>query len=93
MKSLLDHRIAMNLPELTFYLLHAAIIGVSMILGLRCIFAHEHRVEAWRSVVKRYTYIRPRSFKLLTFSVGWLMFLVFLVSSYLQVIRWAGILS
>ena len=69
------------------YILISAVIVISMFLGLRMIFAHDLRREAWRSFSKRYVYVGRERFKRVTFLTGWLILLLSLWTIYNEIDR------
>jgi len=72
------------------YILTAAVLVLSMFFGLRLLFAHDIRREAWRSEVKRYAYFSQKRFKTLTLLLGWGFLLLALYVAFLQVDKLVG---
>jgi 4-amino-4-deoxy-L-arabinose transferase-like glycosyltransferase len=67
------------------YILTAAVLVLSMFFGLRLLFAHDMRREAWRSVVKRYVYLSRNRFKSVTILLGWLFLFLALYVAFMQI--------
>lgn len=68
------------------YLFFSTIFVVSLFLGLRCIFAHDRRREAWRTMIKRRFYMSQKSFKLTSICLGWSLLLLSLFVAYFQIL-------
>ncbi|MEX0324564.1 MAG: hypothetical protein AB3N33_00610 [Puniceicoccaceae bacterium] len=69
----------MNPLILINYFLPAALIVLSFFFSIRCLFAHDMRIEAWRSPVKQWIYIDHFTFKRFIKSLGVLLLFVFLI--------------
>ena len=68
------------------YVIKAAIIVVCLFMGLRFIFAHEMRREAWRSNIKHRIYIARQPFKVITILLGYVLLFIALYVAYFQII-------
>ena len=69
------------------YLLSAAIMVLSFFIAFHCLFAHEVRREAWRSVIKRRVYFSQKRFKTVTILIGWVCLLLGLCVAYLEILH------
>ena len=68
------------------YICLSAVIVISLFMGIRLLFAHEMRREAWRSVTKRYIYMSRPRFKTVTLTIGWISLLLALYVAYFQIL-------
>jgi hypothetical protein len=68
------------------YLFFSTIFVVSLVVGLRCILAHDYRREAWRSSIKRRIYFSRKSFKVTSISLGWSLLVLSLFVAYFQIL-------
>lgn len=75
----------MNPIGVAKYILFSAVFVVSLVAGLRLIFAHEVTREGWRNDLKRRVYISRPRFRLVTVSAGLLLLLLALLVALLQV--------
>lgn len=75
----------MSLIGVARYIVFSGIFVISLFLGLRMLFAHDMRRDAWRSTVKRYIYISRPRFKLWTIIFGWLLLFIALFVAWNQI--------
>jgi hypothetical protein len=69
------------------YTILAAVLVLSVFVGIRFIFAHDMRRETWRSMVKRHVYVSQIRFKRMTIAFGWLLLLFGLSIAYFQILN------
>ena len=64
------------------YIIQSGILVISFFFAMRCLFAHEMRLEAWRSMLKHRVYLSRKSFRICTRLLGWLCLFVSLTVAY-----------
>ena len=72
------------------YTILAGIMVISILVGIRCLFAHEMLRETWRTAIRRYIYFSRTRFKIVTITFGLFSLIIGLSVAYVQVI---GLLS
>lgn len=67
----------MNPAILIEHFLPAALIVLTFFFSMRCLFAHDLRLEAWRTPVKHRIYVDHATFKWCVKSLGMVFLLAF----------------